>query len=940
MRSPTSSAASCGRRSPGATYRDIFERAAAQVTAANDRQHPQMEGRADREIFGVKDIEPMRFVTVAARKDDTVTVDAGAALGMTVGSTWSVHPQGTKSADAGAALGEIEITAVRGITSEARVKTESAAGVIVAGSRAFETEHAYGELRMRVQMAPAPGHDADIASFRAALDASPLLESVDDVGSAAVRVYLVALREAVGDGDPVPQLGKVDAPVWAGVKEDGQLTMPPKPVGDIGAVIRNLETLARYRQALALENPDPASRLRGKFEVVLLRKAADGSWTPAKPDAESGQVVFEEGESIAFRVVADADRDPERDPAFLNLLYFGASGSISMAWTPGAKEKIAPGISFDIGTRDEDFELYLPDAFPFADGPGGGVTAATEVVKLIVTGGPADFSFVEQQGMRGAAERKDVSPLMMLFETATQGSPTRELRRRPVKQEDWTTVVVPILLRRKQTGALKADGQALDLGGAVLVTPGLEGQVRTHAWNSDRATAADLQTDALGAALGSAGIDVRQTVEISAAREVGPGTRSARGDAMELRLSDPGAGYGQMVMSTDESGVVSWHFAAPPAQGPEGSRGAAGPSSRSYLIPRAVPSDAPAAPGQRGLVGAVGRKFLKELVFPLIDPVLGAVSESFAARWEAKHRPYRVRPFGPDDYTSADTPALDGEGWRRIGGGRALLFVHGTFSRAHTAFSALPKEWVGTLHEKYGGRVFALDHYTLSHDPRQNVNWFFEQQPDGVALDLDIVCHSRGGLVSRLLSEKLAELNVGSRDVRIGSIVFVGAPNAGTILTNTDRIGDLIDTWTNILNFIPDAGASDVIAAIVTVAKQLAVGAVGGLKGLQSMRPGGDFAKWLNAGPRAGDTRYFALTSDYTPGEPGLRDFAKNRLMDTIFKGPNDLVVPTDGVYAENGSGFFPIEDRVVFTGTDAVAHTDFFSHRIVRDRIREWLGA
>jgi len=354
-----------------------------------------------------------------------------------------------------------------------------------------------------------------------------------------------------------------------------------------------------------------------------------------------------------------------------------------------------------------------------------------------------------------------------------------------------------------------------------------------------------------------------------------------------------------------------------------------------------VPAETPAAPDRsRGLIAGVGRKFLKELVFPLVDPLLGAVGESFAGKWEAKHRPYRVRPFGPDDYTSGDVAPLDAEGWRRIGAGRALLFVHGTFSRANTAFGELPKDWLGALHGKYEGRVFALDHYTLSHDPRQNVNWFFEQLPEGVALDLDIICHSRGGLVSRILTEKLGELNVGSRNVRTGTIVFVGAPNAGTVLANADRMGDLIDTWTNLLNFIPDGGVSDVLSGIITVAKQLAVGALGGLKGLQSMQPGGDFEKWLNAGPRVGEARYFALTSNYTPGEPGLRDFAKNRLMDSIFKGPNDLVVPTDGVYAENGSGFFPISDYVEFTGTDAVAHTDFFRHRAARDRIREWLGA
>ncbi len=49
---------------PGTTYRDVFERASACVTAGYPRQHPQLEGARDREIFGVRDIAPLRAVPV------------------------------------------------------------------------------------------------------------------------------------------------------------------------------------------------------------------------------------------------------------------------------------------------------------------------------------------------------------------------------------------------------------------------------------------------------------------------------------------------------------------------------------------------------------------------------------------------------------------------------------------------------------------------------------------------------------------------------------------------------------------------------------------------------------------------------------------------------------------------------------------------------------
>ena len=106
-----------------------------------------------------------------------------------------------------------------------------------------------------------------------------------------------------------------------------------------------------------------------------------------------------------------------------------------------------------------------------------------------------------------------------------------------------------------------------------------------------------------------------------------------------------------------------------------------------------------------------------------------------------------------------------------------------------------------------------------------------------MTLDLDIVAHSRGGLVGRVMAEKQSELSLGSRTVNARKLVFVAAPNAGTILTDAKYLGDLIDTYTNLLNFLPDTGVVEVIEGVITVMKQLAVGTLKGLDGLQAMLP-------------------------------------------------------------------------------------------------------
>ena len=952
----------------GATYRDVFERAAARVTAYRPQQHPQMEGRLDREVFGVRDVVPMRFHRVLARAGDVVTLAAGAALGATPGSRHAVYAQGTKETEGAEPLGEIEIVAVQAVTSEARILSERSPGAIAADARAVETAHAWGELRLPVELvadAVLERELADAATARLAalVEGSGLLRRAAEAARAAVRVYLLAPREAAGDGDPVPQLGAVAAPTWAAVGQDGQLVMPPKALDADGEVLRNLETIARYRQALALDNPNPESALRGRFTLDLLRRTPEGAWVAAEPEAAGGAVVFEEGEAIAFRVRSDHDQ-----PAYVYLLDFGLTGSVSLVYPArGAQEQIVARGEFEVGTRPgtRAFTLTMPKHFPFAESAGHqAAVEGVETVKLFVTSGPVDFSFLAQQAVRSAqpaaAPGRARSGLQLLLESAARGPTTRDIGIvEPIDEEDWTTVARPFTLRRRRTRPLAADGAELVLGAsAVLRTPGLAGEVQAHPWGSARAQVASGTQGVLAAVLAGAGAEVRQTIEIAGARpSAPPGMRSAP-PAIALAVRDAGPDMGQMLLSADEYGVLSWHFAPEPDAERPRTRGAGAPGgvagpTRTFTIPVAAtsagawdgtggPAGAPAGarPATRGLVSMVGRKVLQHVVFPLVDPLIGALSETFAARWEAAHRPYRVRSFTPDDYAAPEGRPIDGEAWRTLGAGRALLFVHGTFSRAHSAFGTLPRDFVEALHRQYEGRVFAFDHFTLSQDPRQNVNWLVDRLPDGTALDVDIVCHSRGGLVSRMLAERQGELGLGSRSLRVGKVVFVGTPNAGTALADPKHMGAFIDTYTTLLNFLPDNGVTEVLEGVVTVAKQLAIGAVKGLRGLQSMQPKGEFGSWLNVGARAGETRYFALSSDYTPSEPGLVALAKNRLMDKVFGASNDLVVPTDGVFAENGSGFFPIEDRHVFTGSDGVAHTTFFASRAAREKIGEWLRA
>lgn len=479
-------------------------------------------------------------------------------------------------------------------------------------------------------------------------------------------------------------------------------------------------------------------------------------------------------------------------------------------------------------------------------------------------------------------------------------------------------------------------GQPVRVGGVTLRTPGLTGEASLLSTGKETAREPQLASDDLETALREAGVESQRTIELSATSEVSAREATTRslshGQAViEVDVPGPAPDEGQLLLYRSESGVTTWHL-SPADRRPERS------GERTYVI-RPIVAAAPAESRARGVVGDVVKGVLKVLVFPLVDRELGPIAHDFVARWEKRYRPYRIRTLTPENYRSPEGTPMKNEDWAAFSGKRVLLLVHGTFSRTDAAFGDLPLDYVQTIFQKYEGRVISFDHPTLSEDPKENAEWFVRALPDGASLELDIVCHSRGGLVSRMLAERQSELSISGRKIAVRKVIFVGTPNAGTVLTDTGHVGDFLDSYTNVLTFFPSTGVTDVLEAIITVLKQFAVTAVKSLPGLQSMLPDGDFLRGMNKGEKD-EKQYFALSSNFEPADAELKAYAQDSLMDAVFKANNDLVVPTAGVWEKNGSGFFPIQDRHVFPAEAGIGHTRFFADGSARTKILDWLSA
>lgn len=487
---------------------------------------------------------------------------------------------------------------------------------------------------------------------------------------------------------------------------------------------------------------------------------------------------------------------------------------------------------------------------------------------------------------------------------------------------------------------LRPEGIPVVVGDVVLTTPGLTGRAEVHPPGGPGMRAAEAATADLQEALAGAGLVEQLTVQIHEQTELDDrgGSRAAAGGSdIVVEVPGPGEGNGQVLLYAAEDGSLTWHLpdSVPPAE--VASRGG---ERRTYRIPRAVVAPEAAEGSSRGLLGAVGSKLLKVLVFPLIQPLVGRAANHFAGRWEAKNRPALVRWYGPDSRLSEPTAAvpLTADDWARLAGGPALMFVHGTFSTARGGFGALPVETLAELHRRYAGRVVAWEHPTVSLTPSANVEQLAAQLGGVTGLTLDVVTHSRGGLVGRALAERGAALGLGER-LTVRTLVMVAPPNAGTALADTKHLGALLDRMTNLVQFIPSAGVVDVLGVVLEVVKQVAVGALGGLEGIMSMNPAGEGLTAFNDSPGS-SAAYRVVAAEFEPpAGSSLGRIARDAGTDLVFgRLANDLVVPTQGSWDLPSTSGFPVAERLVLSATLGVDHATFFGREDVTGRLLEWL--
>lgn len=497
---------------------------------------------------------------------------------------------------------------------------------------------------------------------------------------------------------------------------------------------------------------------------------------------------------------------------------------------------------------------------------------------------------------------------------------------------------------------LDGTGRRVDLGHGISVrAPGLRGDAQAHDVSASGATRAP-EVDGSGSAMALAleRSDVRRirviTLDVAPVRL--PGVEAVRspatdGDGVVLEVPDLGPDVAQVVLAVDEGGVATWNFPVDGAGSPLPTARGDGGTVRFVVPAHEVPTPDAAGAGGRGLLGAVGRKVLELLTIPIARQVIPPVALAAARRWEEHARSTRVRTFDVATRRADIVTTLDGDAWRSLARGRSLWLVHGTFSTALGGFGGIGDAALTQLHRVYDGRVVAFDHFTLGVDPTDNVTALADLVPDGLTFEADVVGHSRGGLLARVLAGEAGS----DSPLRVRRIVHVATPNHGTALADPKYLTTMLDRVTTLLNLAPD-GPVDAVATALSVVlvavKVIAAYGIPALPGLACMDPAGPFLAGLNATDGSEAVQH-AVAAEFEPTH-SVRRLVRHRVgdlvLDRVFgSAANDLVVPRDGVY--QGPGVFTVADerRLVLAADRGVDHSSYFAQADVMAAITRWLS-
>jgi hypothetical protein len=401
--------------------------------------------------------------------------------------------------------------------------------------------------------------------------------------------------------------------------------------------------------------------------------------------------------------------------------------------------------------------------------------------------------------------------------------------------------------------------------------------------------------------------------------------------------ADPEAVY--VTMARHESGAIV--FVKPSGVERRSALPGAAKTLR-FSIP--IPQSTPEVQQRRGVVGKLVKVAVLKVVGKLASksmPILTKLCET--GIWKLKKLHEGWKTISPEALLASSLPDANlSASVSTDPSKRNLLFIHGTFSHASSAFSGLAntrgsdgKTFFEAVQPLYGNRVFAFDHFSVSHTLEENAQALLDRLPKGPCV-FDVVTHSRGGLVLRTLVEMAASLGPKATSFQLGRAVLVASPNDGTPLASPNRFEDFLNWLSNVIDMFPDNPFTSAAGFVAEALAWLAHAVQVDIPGLAAMNNQGAIIHQLQSSSGPPPKAYSSLVSNFQPDQNIL-----SRMLDVgvdlVFQTANDLVVPTEGGWLVDQLAAHVIPgDQIGCYGQDGnlpnptdggVTHVSFFSH-------------
>lgn len=430
----------------GATYRDVFEQAAFEVTKTIPNQHPQAEGALHSTLFDAEQAPLLSYVLVSGVSGSRVTIAAGKPSGVVVNSEWILFPPGcTELTDRNEVPARPRIRIVSSTSSSAEGVLQGTASMVSPLWRAVLVASPV-EIRWPVRIqgpgVPPPStlvqstinsRDPVLALY-GSITGSPWLRIATEAEPPMLTVQLIPSRRNVSAESSIPQLGPIPFESWVIIDASGEVRASPIRTLQTQLLLQNLEKLVRHRFVAGLRNP--SSRLCSKVDFNLLRKNSDGSEAPLHDKPTSLPNT-----SVGTRLVVTL-HNRTREELYVALLQLDASSSVKQIYPPsGTSAPLGAQGHGRIGDGEgRPLVVEFPPDLP-VNSQGDPPTEAILEIMLFVSAKPVDLHPLFQEAVRTAQPGlSGAAPLRQLLTASFSGRANLRAFVVPAAPlDEWTT---------------------------------------------------------------------------------------------------------------------------------------------------------------------------------------------------------------------------------------------------------------------------------------------------------------------------------------------------------------------------------------------------------------------------------------------------------------------------------------------------------------------